>query len=621
MGWWGDTAIEDEDRLDREEAKHVVKRTLRMLRPYRRGLLACFAVLVVYTGAIEVGPLIVGYAIDHGITGHRSARVIEVSGILYLVSALVMAVAERTQIVMVNQVGETFLRDLRTRVFRHIMSLSMRFFDREQTGRLVTRMTSDIDALEMLVQQGLLVFVSSGLLFGAAVVLMLVLSPILFGLCMLVLPPVVISTRKFRRESNIAYLQVRDTIARTLSTLQESLAGVRVVQAFGRERHQYERFRRHNRAQMDANVNAVRISALYFPTIELTTSAATAVIVGVGGVLVGLHLTQIGIVTSFVLYLGLLINPIQQISQLFNLLQQSGAALNKLYGLLDVAPEITEPRGAVDLPERGAIEITGVGFSYRPGELEEVLSGVNLTVTQGERLALVGPTGAGKSTLAKLIARFYDPTTGVIRYAGIDLRNATISSLRRRMAVIPQEGFLFHGTILENVRLGNQEATEADVRRALRTIGAEARFDALPNGIETEVHERGSRLSAGERQLVSLARAALVNPDVLILDEATSNLDPGTESEVEAAMAALMKGRTVIVIAHRLSTAERSDKVAVVDDGHLVETGTHDQLLAAGGRYAELFASWNGSTGGDGAIGTVAGDGPLRQVGGRSGGT
>jgi ATP-binding cassette, subfamily B, bacterial len=609
MGWWGDTAVEEEDRLDREEAKHVVRRTMRLLRPYRRGLFGCLLVLVLYTAAMEVGPLIVGFAIDHGITGHRSARVIEVCGILYVVSALVMAVTERYQIVLVNKVGETFLRDLRTRVFRHILSLSMRFFDREQTGRLVTRMTSDIDALEMLVQQGLLVFVSSGLLFVTAVILLLVLSPILFGLCLLVLPPVLISTRKFRRESNVAYLAVRDTISQTLSTLQESLAGVRVVQAFGRERHQYERFRRHNRAQMDANVKAVRISAFYFPTIEFTTSAATAVIVGVGGLLVGLHMTQIGIVTSFVLYLGLLINPIQQISQLFNLLQQSGAALNKLYGLLDVAPEITEPRGAVDLPEGGNIEISGVGFSYRPGELEDVLSGVNLTIARGERLALVGPTGAGKSTLAKLIARFYDPTTGVIRYAGIDLRNATLSSLRRRIAVIPQEGFLFHGTVLENVRLGNQNASEADIRQALRTIGAEARFEALTNGLETEVRERGSRLSAGERQLVSLARAALVNPDVLILDEATSNLDPGTESEVEEAMSALMRGRTVIVIAHRLSTAQRSDKVAVVDAGRLVESGTHDELLAAGGRYTELFASWAGSSGGDGVVGTTVGDG------------
>ncbi len=610
MGWWGESGLDEEDRLDREEAKHVIKRTVRMLRPYRRGLLATLVVLIFYTAAIEAGPLIVGYAIDHGITGHRSATVIEVCGILYLVSALVMAITERAQIVMVNRVGESFLRDLRTRVFRHILSLSMRFFDREQTGRLVTRMTSDIDALEMLVQQGLLVFVTTGLLFVTVIILMLVLSPALFGLCAIVLPPVLISTRKFRRESNVAYLAVRDSISQTLSTLQESLAGIRVVQAFGRERHQYERFRRHNRAQLDANVKAVRISAFYFPTIELTTNAATAIVVGVGGVLVAIHLTQIGIVTSFVLYLGLLINPIQQMSQLFNLIQQSGAALNKLYGLLDVAPEIAEPLGAVDLPERGAIEIRDVGFSYRPGELDEVLSGVNLTIIPGDRLALVGPTGAGKSTLAKLIARFYDPTSGVIRYGGIDLRNASISSLRRRIAVIPQEGFLFHGTIFENVRLGKLDATEDEVRQALRIIGAEARFDALPNGLKTEVRERGSRLSAGERQLVSLARAALANPDVLILDEATSNLDPGTESDVEEAMTALMKGRTVVVIAHRLSTAERSDKVAVVDAGRLVEAGTHNELLGVGGRYTELFASWVGSSGShDARVVPTTGDG------------
>ncbi|HET9690266.1 MAG TPA: ABC transporter ATP-binding protein [Acidimicrobiales bacterium] len=588
-------AVTDDDRIGRDEAGAVLRRTLEMLRPYRRGLLAAVAVLVVYTASLEAGPLIVGVVVNHGLVGgHRSARVVEVGAIAYISVAMVMGVAERAQILMVNRVGESFLRDLRIRVFDHILSLSMPFFDREQTGRLVARMTSDIDALEMLVQQGLLVFVTSALLFSTVLVVMAVLSPLLFVVTLVVVPPVVVSSQRFRRDSNAAYLVVRDRIGQTLSALQESLAGVRVVQAFGREREQHERFRARNEAQYEANVHAVRISARYFPTVELASVAATAIIVVVGGLMVHAHLTQVGTVTSFILYLGLLIDPIQQVSQLFNLVQQSGAALHKLYGLLDVAPDVAERRGALDLPRGGDLVVAEVGFRYRP-DLDPVLDDVTIAVPHGSRLALVGPTGAGKSTLAKLMARFYDPTDGRVTYGGVDLRDATLASLRRRVVVVPQEGFLFHGTLLDNVRIAAPGASDDDVRQALRTIGAEARFDALPDGLLTEVRERGSRLSAGERQLVSLARAALADPDVLILDEATSNLDPGTEADVEVAMGALMHGRTVIVIAHRLSTAQRADAVAVVDAGGVVEHGSHDQLVARGGPYAALFAVWAGA--------------------------
>jgi ATP-binding cassette subfamily B protein len=376
--------------------------------------------------------------------------------------------------------------------------------------------------------------------------------------------------------------------------LQESLAGVRVVQAFGREGRQSERFVTHNQAQYGANMEAVKISARYFPVVELSNTVAMAIVIGFGGLLVHWHRATVGTVTSFILYLALLVDPIQQFSQLFNLVQQSGAALSKLYALLDTKASVAERRGAVDLPYGGAINVTNVDFSYRPGHSDNVLSGVGLTIAHGERLALVGPTGAGKSTLAKLMARFYDPVAGTISYGGVDLRDATLASLRQRIAVVPQEGFLFHGSVLDNVRLARADATEQEVRTALRMIGCEERFDALPEGLATEVRERGSRLSAGERQLVSLARAALADPEVLILDEATSSLDPGTESVVEHAMNALMAGRTVVVIAHRLSTAERADRVGVVDQGQLLELGTHDQLVARGGRYAALYAAWMG---------------------------
>src|SRR5579875_2570128 len=588
---WSQGAIEDEDRVDAAEAGRIIKRTWRMTKPYRAGLMLALVVLVGYTATTVAGPLVVRYAIDHALIPHHFDK---------LVIAVSMGILERSQIILVNRVGESFLRDLRKRVFRHLLSLSMSFFDREQTGRLVSRMTTDIDALENLVQQGMVVFVTSGLLFVGVIVIMAVLSPLLFAITMVVLPPVIIASRKFRRDSDLAYLTVRDRISQTLSTLQESLSGIRVVQAFGREEQQFARFVDHNQAQYDANLHAVKISARYFPIVEFTNAAATAVIIGFGALLVHWHRTSIGTVSAFVLFLAYLINPIQQFSQLFNLVQQSGAALKKIFGLMDTQPAVSEKPGAVELPAKGELVVDRVSFSYNPGGSEMVLRDVSIRVAPAERIALVGPTGAGKSTLAKLMARFYDPVEGTVSFGGVDLRDATFASVRQRIAVVPQEGFLFHGSILDNVRLADETATEDDVRRALRTIGCEARFDALPEGLQTEVRERGSRLSAGERQLVSLARAALANPDVLILDEATSSLDPGTESEVERALAALMAGRTVIVIAHRLSTAERADRVGVVDNGGLLELGTHDELVAKGGRYAALYTAWVGQgRGGD----------------------
>ncbi len=598
---WSQGAIEDEDRVDAAEAGRIIKRTWRMTKPYRAGLMLALVVLVGYTATTVAGPLVVRYAIDHALIPHHfDKRVIVGSALVYLVIAVSMGILERSQIILVNRVGESFLRDLRKRVFRHLLSLSMSFFDREQTGRLVSRMTTDIDALENLVQQGMVVFVTSGLLFVGVIVIMAVLSPLLFAVTMVVLPPVIIASRKFRRDSDLAYLTVRDRISQTLSTLQESLSGIRVVQAFGREEQQFARFVDHNQAQYDANLHAVKISARYFPIVEFTNAAATAVIIGFGALLVHWHRTSIGTVSAFVLFLAYLINPIQQFSQLFNLVQQSGAALKKIFGLMDTQPAVSEKPGAVELPAKGELVVDRVSFSYNPGGSEMVLRDVSIRVAPAERIALVGPTGAGKSTLAKLMARFYDPVEGTVSFGGVDLRDATFASVRQRIAVVPQEGFLFHGSILDNVRLADETATEDDVRRALRTIGCEARFDALPEGLQTEVRERGSRLSAGERQLVSLARAALANPDVLILDEATSSLDPGTESEVERALAALMAGRTVIVIAHRLSTAERADRVGVVDNGGLLELGTHDELVAKGGRYAALYTAWVGQgRGGD----------------------
>ncbi|MGK2947738.1 MAG: ABC transporter ATP-binding protein [Acidimicrobiales bacterium] len=583
--------VDDGDRLDAETAKHVLRRASQMLRPYHRQVAVALGMVVIWTATTLAGPFLVRHGIDRGIkvddTGALNAAVIG-----YVVVAAISYVAYRFQVLLISRIGESFLRDLRTRVFEHLQRLSMPFYDREKAGVIVSRMTSDVDSLQELVQMGLLMFVSNGLLLFVSVIVLAVVSWQLLVLCLVCVPFVVMASIRFQRASNVAYLEVRDGIGSTLSQLQEGIAGVRVVQAFGREDVEAARFEQGSRRLFDAHMRSVKISAWYLPVIELAGLLTTAIAIGVGGWWVVNDDLSVGTVTFFVLTLSNLFEPIQQLSQLFNILQSAGAALNKLFGVLDTPVDVPERAGAVDLPARGEIEVEQVGFAYVPGA--PVLAGVDLRIPIGARLALVGPTGAGKSTLAKLIARLYDPTEGTVRYAGIDLRDATQRSLRQRVVVVPQEGFLFNGTILDNVRLARAGASDDEVLGALDAIGVRERFDLLPEGIHTEVRERGSRLSAGEKQLVSLARAALADPAVLVLDEATSSLDPGTEVIVEEAMTRLMEGRTVIVIAHRLSTAERADVVGVVADGRLLELGTHQDLLDQGGHYAALFATWSG---------------------------
>jgi ATP-binding cassette subfamily B protein len=332
----------------------------------------------------------------------------------------------------------------------------------------------------------------------------------------------------------------------------------------------------------------------FFPLVELFSLLTTAVIIASGGILITRDQVTLGTVIAFVLYLSNLFGPLQNLSSLMRLLQSGGAGLTKLFGVLDTTVEITARPGAIELPASGALVVDQVSFTY--DGRTPVLDDVNLSVEPGERLAVVGPTGAGKSTLAKVMARLYDPTEGRVTYGDVDLRDATIPSLKGRIAIVSQEGFLFSGTVRDNVRIGRAGASDAEVEEALDAIGILHRFAALPEGLDTEVQARGSRLSAGERQLVSLARIALARPSVLILDEATSNVDPGTERLVERAMDSLTRDRTVIVIAHRLTTAERADRVAVVDDGRLVEVGQHRDLIARGGRYAALHRSWLGNT-------------------------
>ncbi len=560
-----------------------------MLKPHRRGVALGILLVVLYTATLLAGPVIVRYAIDNGLTPGDPAALWRAVAAYAAVAALGYG-AFRAQILVVTRVGEGFLRDLRVRVFDHLQSLSLGFYEKEKAGVLISRMTSDIDELRKLVQGTLFDFVSSVLLLVLSVGVLVWMSPTLALLCLAALPPVVAASIWFRRRSSRAYLAVRDRVGETLSAAQEGISGVRVVQAFGREEELAGRFSRHNERLLGAYLGSVRINVRYFPVVEFTGIAATAGVLVAGGLLVARDAVTLGTVAAFVLYLRNLFDPVEDLSFLYDDVQSAGAAMTKISGLLDTKPEISQRPNVVDLPPRAKLAAENLSFSY--GDGPPALRGVSLDVAPGERLALVGPTGAGKSTLVKLLARLYDPDGGRVTFGGVDLRDARLDALRRRISVVPQEGFLFNATVRENIRLGRPSASDSEVENAVRNLGIGGHFSRLPAGLDTLVAARGTTLSAGERQLVSLARAALADPAVLVLDEATSSLDPGAEALVQAALEKVTRGRAVISIAHRLSTAARADRVAVMEQGRLVEMGPHEELLQRGGRYATLWSSW-----------------------------
>ena len=588
---WHGAGVDPKDRLTRDDASQVLRRAARLARPYRRTTLAAVAFVAMATSTTIAGPLLVRFGIDTGIrTSDRSALGIAVAGFGLVV--VLAYIGSRRQYVLINRAGEGFLRELRLRLFAHIQRQSLGFFDEHKAGVLVARMTADIESMSELVQWGLLQFVSAGILLVVALFVLLAMSWQLTVVALAVLPVVVLASIRFQRVSNEAYLEVRERVGTNLSTMQENLAGVRVIQASGRVDEQRRRFFASNRGLYAAHLRTVKASTWYFGVVEFCGVLATALGVFAGGWLVGRGDVSVGTVVAVVLLLASLFEPVQQLSQLYNTVQAATASLKKMFDILDTEPEIGEHHGAVDLPESGSLAVNGVGFTY-PGSQRPALSDATLEVASGERVALVGPTGAGKSTLAKIVARLYDPTEGSVSFGGIKLVDAPLSSLRSQIVVVPQEGFLFNGTIADNLRLADPLATDDDLWAALDQIGARRRFELMSDGLDTVVRERGSRLSAGERQLVSLGRAALVDPSVLVLDEATSNLDPGTEAEVEVALERLMSDRTVIIVAHRLSTVRRADRIVVCDDGRLVEIGTHAELTALPhGRYAALERAW-----------------------------
>jgi len=569
----------------------VLATTWALLRPHRRLILLAALGIVGATGITLAGPILLRYAIDEGIT-KGDERPITIAALIYLALVVARPLLERLVVVCSARAGERFLGSLRVAAYDHLQRLSMPFFESERAGVLVSRLTADVQTLTTFTRQVLVEVVGALLLFLVTAVLLVSLSPLLALVTLVSFPLLIFSTLQYQRRSHPSYMSLREHVAETMTSLQEGISGVRVVKAYSRERQQFEGYRRRSSALVRAwrRVSLVNIS--FFSSIAFAQALSTAAVVFAGGLLYRRGDVTIGTVIAFALYLISLFDPISRLGDWLSEFQSGRAALTKIVTLLETP--VTVRPGDRDLPEAGALRAERVSFRYGEGPL--ALDDVSVTVKPGEHLALVGPTGAGKSTLAKLLTRQYDPTVGVVRFADVDLRGATFSSLRARIAFVPQEGHLFSGSLLDNVRLARADASDEDVREALRRIGALERFEALHGGLETDVRTRGVRLSSGERQLVALARIALADPAVIVLDEATSSLDPATEALVELALAAVSVGRTVITIAHRLSTAERADRVAVIEGGRLVELASHAELVAQGERYAALWASWDADT-------------------------
>ncbi|HEY8502785.1 MAG TPA: ABC transporter ATP-binding protein [Solirubrobacterales bacterium] len=573
-----------------------VRWLIAQLRPYRGRVALMFGGLLLATGAGLAPPYLAGTAIDSGIlTGDVAA--LEWIVVAFLAVAVLYAAASYLQTYMVGWVGTRVLQDLRERVFTHIQSMSIGFFTRRSPGVLISRMTNDIEALNQLVTTGVVTMFSSTLTLFGVVVILLLLDVQLALVTFLTFPLLMVASLVFRVVSADAYKATRERIAAITAYLQESLSGVRVVRSFGQEPRHLDEMTELNEANRAVNLKTVYLNASYFPAVEMLSAIGTAVILLYGGSQAIDGAIQIGVIVAFVGYLNTFFEPIQQLSQLYTTYQQGMAALDKIFDLLDTPPDMVDAPGAIDPGTlRGEIELDGVWFSYaeegESGEGAWALRDVDLHVPPGQTLALVGATGAGKSTFAKLVARFYDPQQGTVRVDGHDLREVQQQALRRQLGIVPQEGFLFSGSVRENIAFGRPEAGEEEIEAAIAAVGATEFVAALPDGLDTQVGERGIQLSAGQRQLVAFARALLAEPRILILDEATSNVDVRTEKTIERGLERLLHGRTAIVIAHRLSTIRRAGKIVVLEQGKIAEQGTHDELIAAGGPYSKLYGAW-----------------------------
>jgi ABC-type multidrug transport system fused ATPase/permease subunit len=566
---------------------------LELLAPYRWRVLAMVVSLVIATAAALAPAPLAKLAIDQGIQRH-DVGALNLIVVAFLVSALLYAVASYAQTYLVGWVGQRALQDLRLKLFAHLQRLSIGFYSRNRAGVIISRLTNDVEALDQLVEDGMATLFQSGLTLVGVVVILIVLDAHLALLTLLALPIVAAGAVAFRIAAADAYRITREKIASITGYLQESLSGIRVVRAFGQEPRHIKRFEQLNEENRAANMKTVYLNGAYFPGVELISALVTVEILVIGGLEVINGHTSTGVVFGFIAALNNFFDPIQQLSQLYTTYQSGMAALDKIFELLDERPELADAPGALELPTlRGELRFEAVSFRYGDDEASEwAVRDVDLTIPAGQTVALVGATGAGKSTMAKLVARFYDPTGGRVVVDGHDLRQVSAHSLRSQMGIVPQEGFLFSGTVRENIAFGRAGASETEIAAAARAVGAESFIAELEHGYDTQVGERGVQLSAGQRQLLAFARALVADPRILVLDEATSNVDVHTETLIEHGMRRLLAGRTAIVIAHRLSTIRSAGRIVVLEHGQIVEQGTHDELLEARGRYWQLYRDW-----------------------------
>jgi ABC-type multidrug transport system fused ATPase/permease subunit len=561
----------------------------RLARPYKARIAIAIASLLAATFASLAPPFLVGRAVDEVSNRHTSLLVWLV--VAFVAAGVVGIAASYAQTYFTGWTGERMLADLRNHLFRHLQRLSLGFYERNRAGVIISRLTNDVEALDQLVTDGVSSLVQNTLTLAGTAVILFFLDWRLALASLIVMPAMAFATAWFRKRSGRAYRGVRETLGAVTATLAEDIAGMRVLQSFTREPAARENFRVVSDRYRASNMETVVLNGVYFPVVDFLSSAATAIVLGYGGWLAFNGHVSIGTLVAFLGYLTNFFDPVQQLSQLYNTFLSAVAALDKITDLLDEEPEVRDAAGAVELAHiEGRVAFESVRFSYGRGP--EVLHGIDLDVSPGTTVALVGHTGAGKSTIAKLLARFYDPTEGRLAIDGVDLRAVSQDSLRRQLGIVPQEGFLFAGDVSENIAFGRPGSTREEIESAARAVGADEFIDKLEHGYETQLGERGSRLSLGQRQLVAFARALLADPRILILDEATSSVDIGTERKIERALRRLLHGRTAFIIAHRLSTIRDADLIVVLEHGKIVEQGTHDELIGQSGLYLSLYGDW-----------------------------